>query len=266
LEIVVITGSSRGIGYALADAFLARGCAVVLNGRRQASLDDAVRRLGRKFSPERVAGWECDVGQEHQLQTLWDLATNRFGRIDIWINNAGVAHPRQRVWEHAPDLPRSVLETNLLGAIFGSRVAARGMLAQGSGSIYNMEGMGSDGRRVAGLVYYGTSKCGLHYFNECLVEDARGTPLTIGILRPGMVMTDMITRQYIGRPREWERAKRVFDILADQPEPVAKWLVERILRNRRQVVSLRYGTSSRIAVRTFRRVLGRIVARGRPAQ
>ncbi len=253
MKIVVITGSTRGIGYALADAFLARGCAVVLSGRRQESLEDALRRLGSKYSDERLAGWVCDVRQEDQLQAHWEQAVGRFGRIDIWINNAGLAHPRQRVWEQAPDLPRSVLETNLLGAIFGSRVAARGMLAQGSGSIFNMEGMGSDGRRVAGLVYYGTSKSGLHYFNQCLIEDARGTPLTVGILRPGMVMTDMITGQYVDRPGEWERAKRVFDVLADQPEPVARWLVERILRNRKPVVLLRYGTPSRIAARMLRR-------------
>ena len=265
VKIVVITGSTRGIGYALSDAFLARGCAVVLCGRRKESLEDALRRLGSKHSDDRVAGWICDVRQEEQLQALWEQAVGRFGRIDIWINNAGVAHSTQRIWEQTSDLPRSVLETNLLGAIFGSRVAARGMLAQGSGSIFNMEGLGSDGRRVSGLVYYGTSKCGLRYFNQCLIEDARGTPLTIGILRPGMVMTDMITGQYADRPGEWERARRVFEVLADRPEPVASWLVERILRNRKPVVLLRYVTPSRIAARMLRRLARRGAGEGTAA-
>jgi NAD(P)-dependent dehydrogenase (short-subunit alcohol dehydrogenase family) len=258
LKVVVITGSSRGIGFALADAFLARGCAVVLCSRRKETLDEALRRLEAKYAADRVAGWLCDVTQESQHQSLWNQAIARFGHVDLWINNAGQGHGTQRAWDGPAELPRAVLETNLLGAIYGSRVAVRGMLAQGHGAIFNMEGMGSGGERRAGLVYYGTSKYGLRYFHRCLAEDTRGSPLVVGTLNPGMVMTEMITGQYVGRPEEWDRVKRIFDVIADQPEPVANWLADRMLRNRKRVVALKYGTTGRIAGRALRRLWRRV--------
>jgi NAD(P)-dependent dehydrogenase (short-subunit alcohol dehydrogenase family) len=259
LKVIVITGSSRGIGYALAEAFLARGCAVVLSSRRRETLDDAVARLTARYGSEQVAGCLCDVTQESQHEALWTQAVARFGRVDVWINNAGLGHSTMRVWDGSPDLPRQVVETNLLGAMYGSRTAARRMLAQGHGAIYNMEGMGSRGERRAGLVYYGTTKYGLDYFHRCLVDDARGTPLTVGALSPGMVMTEMITGQYVDRPEDWARVKGLFEIIADEPGPVAAWLADRILRNRKRSVWLHYGSMARIAGRALRRAWRRLL-------
>jgi short-subunit dehydrogenase len=74
-----------------------------------------------------------------------------------------------------------------LGVIYGSRIATAGMLAQGHGSIYNMEGMGSDGRKHSGLALYGTTKYAIAYFTDCLAQELKDTPLVVGALRPGMV-------------------------------------------------------------------------------
>ena len=89
MKTIVITGSTRGIGYGMATAFLEMGCAVVISGRQQAVVDQAVSALADRFGAEKVFGTACDVRKLDQVQGLWDAAAAHFGRIDIWINNAG---------------------------------------------------------------------------------------------------------------------------------------------------------------------------------
>ena len=92
------------------------------------------------------------------------------------------------------------------------------MLDQGYGSLYNMEGLGSDGRRVEGLTLYGSTKYALRYFTDALVEEMRTTPVLVGALSPGMVITDLITGQYEDRPEDWEAAKRIFGAASSSRE------------------------------------------------
>ena len=114
------------------------------------------------------------------------------------------------------------------------------MLAQGFGAIYNMEGMGSDGRKHAGLTLYCTSKYAIHYFTESLVLETKDTPVIFGALRPGMVITEMIENRYKNQPEEWERAKKLFNINADRDENVSPWLADKMLANQKYGVILAY--------------------------
>lgn len=228
---IIITGSTRGIGYGLAKAFLDLGCSITISGREQSHVNEVVKKLAADFSPERIFGLACDVRSVNQLQELWDQSIGRFQKIDIWINNAGYSGPQRSTWKIPPEEVKAVIETNLLGVINGSLVAIQGMIEQGFGGIYNMEGMGSDGRTHEGLTIYGTSKYGLRYFTDSLVEETERTPIVIGALRPGMVVTGLITDQYDGRPEDWERDKRIFNILADRIETVAPWMAQQILQN-----------------------------------
>lgn len=233
MKVAVITGSTRGIGYGLADAFLVRGCVVVVSGRKTETAAEAARQLGRQHPPERVFSQACDVTSYEQVCALWEAAARRFGRVDLWINNAGIAQGQTPFARQDPAEMRAIIETNMLGTLYGTRAALDGMLTQGGGAIYNMEGLGSTGRRVEGMALYGTSKYGLSYFTRALAEETRGTPVITGVLRPGMVVTDLLTVQRDQDPRVWERQKRIFNILADRVETVAPWLVERMLANRR---------------------------------
>jgi NAD(P)-dependent dehydrogenase (short-subunit alcohol dehydrogenase family) len=228
---IVITGSTRGIGFSLAEAFLDRGCQVMINGRTEATVEQGLTALVREGNGDRTAGHAADVTDYDQVQGLWDAANQRFERVDIWINNAGLGHRPRVPWEQAPEVVHSVVATNLVGAMYGSMVALKGMLAQGGGAIYNVEGMGSDGRRHDGLIFYGTTKYGLHYFNQGLAEEARGTPVLIGALRPGMILTDLVVGQYRGRTEDWARVKSVFNIIADRVETVAPWMADQVLAN-----------------------------------
>jgi NAD(P)-dependent dehydrogenase (short-subunit alcohol dehydrogenase family) len=83
MKTIVITGSTRGIGYGLADSLLALGCAVTVSGRALASVEKAVAELAAKHEPGRVLGQPCDVTDFEQAQALWDAAKAHFGKVDI---------------------------------------------------------------------------------------------------------------------------------------------------------------------------------------
>ncbi len=249
---IVITGSTRGIGFALAQAFLKLDCAVMISGRTPDTVEEAVARLSENAPAGRISGFACDVQEIAQVQALWQAAVNRFDHVDIWINNAGLSGTPAPAWQQSPEAARQVVQTNLLGSMYGAIVAVQGMVSQGYGTLYNMEGMGSDGRKHAGLAYYGTTKYALHYYTECLAAETRGTPVIVGVLRPGMVATGLLTEPYKDRPEEWQRVKKVFNLLAEKPAPVAEWLAVQILANKRSGVTLSYMTTGRLLVRMLR--------------
>jgi NAD(P)-dependent dehydrogenase (short-subunit alcohol dehydrogenase family) len=234
LKSIVITGSTRGIGYGLAENFLRLGQRVVISGRHQQSLEEALGNLTRDYPAERVRGLVCDMRDHGQVESLWQAAADAFGGVDIWINNAGVAQAQGAFWDLRPEQIQELIDTNVIGAMYGARTALKGMLAQGRGAFYNMEGLGSDGRWVEGLTLYGTSKRALNYLTDSLVREAAGSDVIVGAIRPGMVLTDLILKRYQGKdPSEWESARRIFNILADRVETVTPYLAERVLQNSR---------------------------------
>jgi NAD(P)-dependent dehydrogenase (short-subunit alcohol dehydrogenase family) len=244
---IVITGSTRGIGYGLADAFLARGCQVMVSGRQQEVVDQAVHTLAQKHGAERIHGHACDITEYAQVQALWDAAASQFGRIDIWINNAGMANILTPFWELDPQEMERVVRTNILGTMYGCSVVLREMLKKGSGALYNMEGFGSrGGRKLPGLTLYGTTKAATAFLDDSLIKELEGKPVIFGSLSPGMVVTDMLLNQRKGSdPADWERSRRVFNILADRVETVTPWLVDQMLQNQKTGAQITWLTSAK---------------------
>ena len=228
-RVVVVTGGTRGIGRGLVEAFLDRGCAVAFCGRSASSVDTAMADL----SGRSVTAVVADVVDEPAMQKLWDEAVSTFGRVDVWINNAGVSAPRGPVHELDLQRVRDAVDINLLGTMTGSAVALRGFLAQGSGQLWNMEGFGSGGQMAPGMAAYGASKRAVTYFTKALLKDTKGTPVQVGLLSPGIVATDLLTGDYDGKPAELEKAKRIFNILGDRVETVTPWLADQVLATSR---------------------------------
>jgi NAD(P)-dependent dehydrogenase (short-subunit alcohol dehydrogenase family) len=249
MKSIVITGSTRGIGYGLADSFLTLGCEVMISGRNQNGVDQAIERLKSTGHADRVHGQICDVTRPEQVQALWNRGRERFGKIDIWINNAGVGHAQREFWTEPPEEIRSVVETNIAGLMYGARIALSGMREQGFGSLYNMEGLGSDGRKVDGLTLYGSTKSCVRYLTGALAEEVKGSGVIVGALSPGMVVTDFLTRWYEKGTEEWERAKRVFNILADKVETVTPWLAKKILENKKNGARISWLTGPKVMTR-----------------
>lgn len=247
MKVVVITGSTRGIGYGLAEAFLQMGCAVALNGRSPSRVDHAIQALSTRFDPQRLCGIAADVTDPAQVQALWDGAVARFGRVDIWINNAGLENSPGLTWQVSPADLRAVVETNLIGAMLCCQVAIRGMAAQGGGQIYNMEGMGSEGRLPPGLTPYGATKYALAYLTKALVAETADLPIQIGSISPGMVLTDMLMATI--PPEREAQARRFFNIMADRVETVAPWLAARMLANRKSGVRIAWLTTPKMVGR-----------------
>ena len=254
---ILITGSTRGIGYGLAQAFLGRGCRVVISGRTQQSVRFACEQLAGSFDPRQLFSVVCDVGDCAQVQALWNAAWVHFGQIDVWINNAGLSHARAGLWELPAETMNAVVRTNLVGVMYGARVALTGMLAQGHGAVYNMEGLGSDGRRVPGLALYGTTKNALRYLTRALADEVKNTAVIVGALSPGMVLTDLLLHDYREDPERLAREKRIFNILADRVETVAPWLAEQVLANRVNGAHIRWLTGSKILLRFLNALFNR---------
>jgi NAD(P)-dependent dehydrogenase (short-subunit alcohol dehydrogenase family) len=249
---IVITGSTRGIGRGLALELLRRGHDVAISGRSDAAVQAAMNELRSDAGVQsgRIAGAACDVSDPAALQRLWDTANAAFGGVDIWINNAGLSHPRQRAGEMRAEHVNIVQETNLLGMMLATQVALRGMQAQPDGGyIYNMEGFGSNGMTTPGMSLYGASKFALTYFNKALLAETRDSKIRICWLSPGIVVTDLLKRDMGGAAADWERTKRVYNILADRVETVTPFLADGVLANDKTGARIAWLTSRKAASR-----------------
>lgn len=247
---VVITGSTRGIGYTMAMEFLRAGCSVTLSGRGEA-LKPQAEALLKPFEGKYIYV-PCNVQDKKSIKALWDVSAEKWGRIDIWINNAGQNTPHVFSWETEEDFTESVINTNLLGIIYGSQVAAKEMVRQGQGAIYSMEGLGSNNMIQVKTILYGTTKHALTYFMKGLAKELEGTGVIAGRLSPGMMLTDFITKMPDGGTAELfenRQFRKVFNTLADRPETVAKFFIPRILENRKNNAEIEWLTNRKAAWR-----------------
>jgi NAD(P)-dependent dehydrogenase (short-subunit alcohol dehydrogenase family) len=246
---VVITGSTRGIGYGMALAFAASGCNVVINGRSQGAVDAALASLAKQ-QPGAYLGVAGDVSSLDDAERIWSSAAARFGRVDIWINNAGLIAPRGKFADVAFERVQAVVTANMLGTMACSRVALRHMTQQGGGQLYNFEGFGSDGMIIAGLATYGSTKRALRYFTHALEKEYADGPVIIGTISPGIVATDMLQVETGELPAEQRaRARRIYNILGDRVETVAPWIAAKVLANTRHAVRITWLTPLKAAGR-----------------
>ena len=231
---IVITGSTKGIGYGLAKEFLKKGCSVAISARGQATLDKVMKEFGDEFGADKIHGQTCDVSDISQIQSLWDSSKKKFGSVDIWINNAGVSNEIGPAWSVDADAMKSIVNTNIVGNLYGIKVPMAGMMEQGDGDIYNMYGFGSwDELTPPGLTVYGTTKRAVRYLTEALILEAKDTPVRIGWMMPGVVVTDFVYKLLksvpAGPPREG--LAKMISVIADTVETVTPWLAEECLKH-----------------------------------
>lgn len=246
MRTVVITGSTKGIGLGLAAEFLKAGCKVVLSGRSSDLLAIEKEKFEQLYGTEKIAAFECDVTDYSQVKKLWDRAAGTFGNVDIWINNAGMVNPSLDFYTLDKDTIRAVVETNVIGTMYGSKVALEGMTVQGHGAIYNFEGFGSNGSVMHGLSVYGTTKRGVRYFTRSLIAEQKDSPIIIGRLSPGMVVTDLLLKDMNTMdPEQKKRFIKVVNILGDTVETVTPFLARGVINNKKHGAKIEWLTTAK---------------------
>ena len=192
----------------------------------------------------------CDVTSIDALQNLWDEAKKAFGAVDIWINNAGVNSPDKPVYELSAKEISFILDIDLKGTVYGSKVAFAGMKEQGFGQIYNIEGYGSNDAMMTGLTMYGTSKRAVTYFTDALSKeshDVTGDAVKVCKLTPGIMITEFIKTANGGATKIElpEKTKKVYNILGDYPETIVDYVVPRMIKNEKNGYNVVWLTGAR---------------------
>ena len=183
----VITGGTRGIGYAITDALLRQQSNVFLCGTRQEGVDQAIRGLKSRHRLDRVAGRVCNVRNYDQVRTLMLEAERTYGGIDILVNNAGIGI-FGTVEKMAPEDWRAIVETNLSGLFYCCHEAIPLMKKRGGGYIINIGSLAGRNFFPGGSAYSAT-KAGLIGFSEALMQEVRYDHIRVSYVMPGSVET-----------------------------------------------------------------------------
>ncbi len=222
----VITGSSRGLGLGIATALASEGANVVLSARTQSTLDNAVSQL--RANGAQAAGIVCDTSNLPQVEALADFTIQQFGRIDIWVNNAGIGAPYGSTLLVHPEHFVKVINTNILGVYYGSITAMKYLVEQHSGKLINLVGRGADGP-VPYQNAYASSKIWVRSFTLALAKEYAQSGVGVYAFNPGLVQTDM-TGQVDVCPGFEEKVKPLNTVMclwSNPPEVPAKkvlWL------------------------------------------
>ncbi|MEJ2579764.1 MAG: SDR family oxidoreductase [Kineosporiaceae bacterium] len=190
----VITGASRGIGFGIAERLVAEGARVVVTARKAESLADAVHRLGGETVAVGVPGRADDP--DHQEEAL-SLALDRFGSVDILVNNTGINPAYGPLLELSLDAARKMVEVNCLAALTWVQRAHRLWMDQHGGAVLNLSSVAGQ-RPAPGLGFYGATKAMLsHLTAELAVELA--PRVRVNAIAPGVVKTRFAAALYEGR-------------------------------------------------------------------
>jgi len=238
-KVVVVTGSSRGYGYAIAESLLEAGASVAVTGRSQKAVDDALASLQLKG---RVSGFVMDVREEEQVYKLVEDVIKEFGRIDIWINNAGYSNAAGMMLDMNPQDALDMFLSNNLGVLQCTQAIMHYMLPRKQGMLVNIYGQGSFLRPASPTGLYGATKAWMTSFTRSLATELKGSGVQILGFSPGMMTTDMLTSFNVVGERGREMLKNfgfVLRFLSWSPKYAADKLVKTIESNRREFTEVK---------------------------
>ena len=215
-KVAVVTGASKGIGWAIARALLDGGCRVAIAARNANELDRAARALNAGAAVHAVA---ADVRNPADAARLMDEATTRFGGLDILVNNAGVGR-FANVADMSVDEWRQVIDTNLSAVFYCCHAAIPHLRRRGAGWIVNISSLAGKNAFAGGAAYC-ASKSGLNAFSEALMQEVRYDNIRVSYIMPGSVSTGFGDRG-VGGEADWKLspqdvARTVVDLIAHDP-------------------------------------------------
>lgn len=189
-KVAVITGGSRGIGFATVEKFLSEGATVILTASTQASADKAVAKIKEKHPDAPVSGISPNLASLESVKEALDAVVSEYGRIDILVNNAGISEstPLLKYTEETYD---KVMDLNVKGVFTATRIAAEYMAARGQGVILTTSSMVSISGQPCGFAYP-ASKFAVNGMTISLARELGPKGIRVNAVAPGITETDMM--------------------------------------------------------------------------
>lgn len=185
-KVALVTGGTKGIGYAIAEALVRSGASVFVTARDHGAVSAAVERLSKHG---RAGGTNCDVRSEEQVKSMLADCARVFGGVDVLINNAGVGFFGKTVEEMPTDEFRQTIETNLLGVFHACHYAIPLIKKRGGGYIINISSLAGQNAHPR-MAAYNASKFALNGFSESLMQEVRHDNIKVSYICPGSVNTE----------------------------------------------------------------------------
>lgn len=186
-KVIVVTGSTRGIGRAVAEGLAEAGACIVISSRDKAAVEETIgtmMKTGRK-----VSGIPCDVSDPKGIERLMDHAVETWGHVDIWVNNAGVGQDYKPLDELGIEDIDRIVDINLKGTAYACRLLIPYFRSRG-GMIINMSGKGARGDASPYTGMYAATKAAVTSLTKSLAAENKDAPVSINAVTPGMVETD----------------------------------------------------------------------------
>jgi NAD(P)-dependent dehydrogenase (short-subunit alcohol dehydrogenase family) len=219
----IVTGGTKGIGFAIAEALVRGGLNVCVGARSEEEVERAVAELNG-FDEGNATGAVCDVRDFEQVRALFEHAASEFGGVDVLVNNAGVGVYKP-VEELSPEEFRTVLETNLFGVFYCCHVAIPEMKRRGGGYIINISSLAGANPHPR-MAAYNASKFGLNGFSEALMQEVRHEHIKVSYIMPGSVNTEF-GGDTVSEEKSWQL----------QPEDIARVVVNLLGHDERSLPS-----------------------------
>ncbi len=189
-KVAIVTGGSRGIGYATVEAFLKEGAKVILCASRQETADKAVAKLKEADADAAVEGIWPDLSDYAAVKEAFDQVVKKYGRIDILVNNAGMSESTHFT-EYTDEIFDKVMDLNIRAVYHCSKAASEHMIAAGAGVILNTSSMVGTYGQPAGIAYP-TSKFAVNGFTLSLARELGPKGIRVNAVAPGITYTDMM--------------------------------------------------------------------------
>ncbi len=221
-KVAIVTGGTKGIGYAIAEALLKNGSAVFICGRDERDVVGATEKLSASGN---VRGIVCDVRKENDVEAMISECVQAFGGVDILINNAGIGYFDKTVEELSSEEFRQTLETNLFGVFYTCHHSIPLMKRRGGGYIINISSLAGQNAH-ARMSAYNASKFALNGFSEALMQEVRHDGIKVSYICPGSVNTN-----FGGDSASEEKAWQL------QPVDIAEAIIDLLSFDRRALPS-----------------------------
>lgn len=222
-KVAIVTGGTKGIGRAIAEALVREGIDVCVSARKRSEIDQTVSALSA-LDKGRITGIVCDVCDHSQVEALLERTVMEFGGLDILVNNAGIGI-FSTVEEMSPEDFRAVIETNLFGVYYCCHGAIPLMKQRGGGYIINMSSLAAANPHPR-MAAYNASKFGLNGFSEALMQEVRHDGIKVSYIMPGSVDTEFGDDEP-GEDKSWQL----------QPKDIARVVLDLLHHDERSLPS-----------------------------